>query len=1682
MGRLIDQKNTNTQAQTPIEQLRLSSTSQTEVKGRLTQQAEKENVDNEWNKLPFAQKFYRVSNEIPRTLYNFLPKASRDEIERSLAGENRTLTQGVTSHLKGAAEFAQITGKAVAEGVLGGVLSATEKASGYRNLSVDVPLLGEVGSWNKQVNDLKTQGFTENEAKALVGINSYLSVAPAIKPALKTKAAQSAIESVRTHEVPFANTLEGARQEAATGVKPTGTVRETRPAVQAIEEFIGTDQNVKKLQEIQTDHFEQFYENRNKLLTSEDPLNRALSKLSDSELKTYSNYTQGIVNLADTPSAEFQSAVKLWKKTNQDIEQYLIDVGELTKAQTEARRWKPVEQITGRTQQELQAMGVEPIYYPYLAEDFLSRTDFLGTTGRRTSNGYLKRFTGKLLAEDNYIKDPTVAIPRHRVQVFRDKMNGELVESVIKNFAEKDKKLIKKFKENPRLADAFGLAEWKPAGTLRFYPVKTASGGKALAASRKVESYFVPKSVAQTLTKQFRPGNFEKFMRMTYDPMIDMWRISVLNMTPRWIYNNFQGNLILSQLAGTGPIPLLKGLGVAVGETSLGKFAKGKLGIEGRKLPKGVLSDEFAGGEGSTKSGRFGSLPSETSQFMRPVENWLNVLEQAKQVPALRKPAYVTQGIIKGWLALGKPGGALNTVIENWFRSAIYIAKTEGNWLTRDLTKAVPEAEGINYVNEFLNNYSTNLTRAERATFRRALPFYNWMKFITKFSAQFPVNHPTRALVAQALLQEYVDYINEVDQRKDPIKSVLRLKLNDVTYEGKPMYLNIKSAIPFSEIFNTIPRNFETVGRFLTSNPISKIIIERGFRINSYTGQAFSSPAERMTFDEFGSPISPVPTLPLHVAQQFSQTKMIQAAVDQIEYGKVLKRYDTGEPKIYSNKLQTSDLMLEIMKYFGISVSPLDLQKIDKNADKKNKKQEKKFDLYEQRKQRLLDAMKRKKSAPLDETVTLEDEVRNAEIEANRTILSRTLQEIPNATVEVGKELLRAMPRAMETLALDIKGKELFTPTTPFEKFVFGTEPVRNIKGTGEQSLLAFGADKSSAAKYAVPMGFALTALDLPLPGPKGLKQGLEGAASLSTKTLERLIARRTGKDLASTLIKKEEVLNELARADVRQPEANLINNVLNQYPGDEVPFTDFVSNVRSNLTPLVTKDVGKKYEWRALDDKVRGDVTSYNETIYESPFQNTTGEIHFRDAEVPNYFAHVRTEKVIENGEEITRDIEIQSDLFQRNRLNDSVEIESQSVDAIDGQIKSRQEWIAQLEGRPDAVAMRGRVDEFNDEIKLLEDERLKHQSVIDSASGILAYKNNRWADRIINHRIQEVANKGGGKYRLPVGETAMKIEGLGEINRWTTPGPRGADHAWADATPENLKVGNQILMQQRVNGQHLSDDTWVITDVLGDGKFTAVPKKVWEEKAHTAKNAFDSWKETFDISGKVDTSNQIYKFYENDIKKSLARTGLEVSRVTDKHSQQWWEVDIPKDKAGIPVEAFGVAPLMLAGDFMSGIKEKYNELFSSKLTYQRQEDPQQTEEEAPTYVPSQYRQALVAAAAEFNVSKKLLSSIIEHETGGKWDPNLVGPTGDIGLGQHNPSTTVAQIKKLIGEYDPHNPIDSIRGTAAYLKWLSERPGLKTEDDVIKAYNLGPSGAVDLEKQKTAEKYLKKVRDVEGS
>ena len=413
------------------------------------------------------------------------------------------------------------------------------------------------------------------------------------------------------------------------------------------------------------------------------------------------------------------------------------------------------------------------------------------------------------------------------------------------------------------------------------------------------------------------------------------------------------------------------------------------------------------------------------------------------------------------------------------------------------------------------------------------------------------------------------------------------------------------------------------------------------------------------------------------------------------------------------------------------------------------------------------------------------------------------------------------------------------------------------------------------------------------------------------------------------------------------------LTDFYNQATKSKVPVQEFANKVKTELLPLKVKGSDKykitgttyhdanamleegnftpKYENTSLPSELRGKVENYSENIYESPISTSGGDVHFK-YESKNYFAHVRSEEMASSympGKKVLRDIEWQSDLFQKGRL------EGENQDAIGMMAKLRE-----TEKSAGHKLSKAEADKIAQGIK---GERTAELSKLEP------YRNT-WHERIGRERVKYAAQNGYDTLLVPTGETAMKIEGLGETAQWKTI----IDNLEVDlANPSRRVLSEQPLKAGREVFRNGEDTSWIITDVLGDGKFKAVPKKTWED-IRPDKFKVDSIdqhnlsmaEESFDISGKIDEDYmrqrikdaveqygvgseeareaqgqyEVFRFYNKEVRKFLSNK-FSGKEIVDPQGVKWIEVDVPKGLGKDPVQAFGATTVGTTAAIGGGI-----------------------------------------------------------------------------------------------------------------------------------------------------------------
>ena len=604
---------------------------------------------------------------------------------------------------------------------------------------------------------------------------------------------------------------------------------------------------------------------------SESKLIKTLEGLSPAEKEAFVPVLQRRASVV-RPSEDFLDALKKYEAAIARETRLNLKRGSLVPEQVKERIWAPLVKVTGRSKEELAKLVKEPVYVPGVVEDRIRMSDYFNPSRvQKVKPGFLKKFTGTSIGRE---AAPEVLVERRLISGIRHRVVSDHIDEVQKVFGvplSKARKAIFKggekvesvFEEGTEkwIKDGVRYREFKPDGALRFFPLETAAGGKAVGVTKKVPSFLIPEQVYMELNRFFgsKGGLFNNLMKFGIDPSTDLFRLSVLGLSPRWVFNNFFGNLTVSAMHGAIPSDFFKAFG------SLKRGAKAR----GQFVPKSI------------KGGLFRA--EETATSLRRVVHRMEEMGTLGELAS--KP-------FKAMFKVSHPVFKFNIKMEDIFRRANYFTGKR---------KGLGNGQAVKEVNKWLFDYS-NLTSFERRFMRKLFPFWSWTRNINALAFKLPATNPevvafvrqgrqfVRDLQAEGLLAPTGDI---------PLHPMFAKALGS---PNQKLYLDLKPTIPFNDVGNVL--NAE--GYLNSLAPAYKIPLEIALRTRLYGRQPFSAPYKEV---EDGKVINPLPPLWRHIANVSPQFRLVDDLINPVV------KFDTGEPLLKKGKV--------IHKPRGVSVSSL---------------------------------------------------------------------------------------------------------------------------------------------------------------------------------------------------------------------------------------------------------------------------------------------------------------------------------------------------------------------------------------------------------------------------------------------------------------------------------------------------------------------------------------------------------------------------------------------------------------------------------------------------------------------------------------------------------------------------------------------------------------------------------------
>lgn len=687
---------------------------------------------------------------------------------------------------------------------------------------------------------------------------------------------------------------------------------------------------------------------------------------------------RGVQNINPQRIKDFEA---WYRKFQKEIEHGFKLDETMTPAQLEDVIYKPIEIETGLSREAIKEELGEflPSYvhhfFPEKAKDLLS-VHFAETTGRRYKPGALKRRRGAR----GYSEDMTEVLPRiassyvkwKNTQAFLKEFTDTFgIQANLKNITVtkeglKVKRVIPEGERTAAKITGETLEEFDiypnhkivaPDGLLRFYKGEvdvwkeiakrmddTTDFDEAvvglledlqakmgpitkehIGVTKNINVWLVPNEAYKKLetmaTPLFGSRQVQDIIKIGVDTPTQLWKDSVLAMTPRWIKNNVIGDIIFNSFEGVGPLSYVRAM-----QSYGGKY-------------KDILPDEVV-------TASFANImkynPKLGSAEETLIGSWIKSLGETR-------PAQIAKKVKDA-------GYGINTAIEQPFVRALYIKearqkaksmlKEQGIDITEDsiLTmmgkiKDTPELKAPIMVKLKETLPVFNILGSQGIKYgRRVMPFLNWYKFMLKYAAHLPARHPfklagVRGLSAlgeehreQAFI-EYFPYMKDQIEKEGGIprrfSGLWPIGIDEQTGEG--IFFNARGMNPFRTI-----EDFTNLRIMSMMSPIIKVGVEQAIGVDTFTGQKFTSPyplevSPEGTVEEKDKP---VPGFFHHVFRQFPQFTLLEQILtpaQQYSEGtifnpKPIRDPITGEPKYPIKSLD------KILNYMGIDRKTVDVE------------------------------------------------------------------------------------------------------------------------------------------------------------------------------------------------------------------------------------------------------------------------------------------------------------------------------------------------------------------------------------------------------------------------------------------------------------------------------------------------------------------------------------------------------------------------------------------------------------------------------------------------------------------------------------------------------------------------------------------------------------------------------------
>jgi hypothetical protein len=431
----------------------------------------------------------------------------------------------------------------------------------------------------------------------------------------------------------------------------------------------------------------------------------------------------------------------------------------------------------------------------------------------------------------------------------------------------------------------WGLSEkWAPQSKIKYH--RRGLGVDPEDALVSIDNIYMPRGVSATVEGMQKTGGLMPF-RNTYDQVMDVFRVSALALSPRFLVYNAIGGMAML-MGRTDPTVLMQ-------------LQRAKKLVDDGELPPGI------------SMGAAMVDPDLTKAFTQDISRL-----------ATDKRTGFMWGIGEGrWLGetfrnvqrAANKSFQINEWFDNVYRAMAYLHESD-KALARGATAAEATEAGVKLANKILQDWDAMLPW-ERTIMRRVFPFYGWMKHVLKYTFTLPYDHPMRvSILTNFAANEMEDYRTGIPQWM-----ASTFFIGKEGPDTKQWAVNMRSANPWADVaryadFDSREYGSGVVLGFLTQmSPIASSVME-SMGVSPMSGRARLYP--EMSYDpETGRLRSTAPSI-LHTLPK-SIVPQVEGVAGLVELAGVR----SGSRELRNMRVNNPDAFVaRIWSSFGLPFAP----------------------------------------------------------------------------------------------------------------------------------------------------------------------------------------------------------------------------------------------------------------------------------------------------------------------------------------------------------------------------------------------------------------------------------------------------------------------------------------------------------------------------------------------------------------------------------------------------------------------------------------------------------------------------------------------------------------------------------------------------------------------------------------